>query len=82
MDSEGAGTGSGETILGLQGWDWGQSWCGEGQHGAVHQIGPYAHGVGLLEPSHAGAHTRLQGELVHVHSSLACFICRASWFLE
>lgn len=82
MDSEGAGTGSGETILGLQGWDWGQSWCGEGQHGAVHQIGPYAHGVGLLEPSHAGAHTRLQGELVHVHSSLACFIRRASWFLE
>lgn len=30
----------------------------------MHQIGPYAHGVGLLEPSHAGAHTLLQGELV------------------
>lgn len=49
---------------------------------SIHQIGPKAHGVGLLEPSHSGAHTRLQGELVPVRSSLPCFIRRASWFLE
>lgn len=82
MDPEGAGTGSSETILGLLGWDSGQSLCGEGQHEAVHQIGPYAHGVGLLEPSDAGAHTLLQGELVHIRSSLVLSVEPAGFWSD